>query len=182
MLDRLDPVERAVFLMADVFAVPYIEISDAVDKSPDACRQIASRARRRLRGSAPSTPRPVDRAVVDELLVALWMGDMPAVLARLAPDATCVSDGGASRRAARRPVAGAERVAAFLLSVTSRHKDELSFLNATVNGDPGIVGRLDTGEVDLVMAFELRDGAVSAVRIMRNPDKLRSVETEAMLL
>jgi RNA polymerase sigma-70 factor, ECF subfamily len=174
MLDRLDPVERAVFLMADVFAVPYTDIAKTVDKSPEACRQIASRARRRLHPPA-SSGRGTDRRVVDELLVALWLGDMSAVLARLAPDAVCITDGGGTRPAARYPIKGAERVARFLVNVTKKHKDELSFTNATVNGEPGIVGRLKDGEVDLVIAFEMGGDTVSTIRLVRNPAKLRRV-------
>ena len=180
MLDRLDPVDRAVFLMADVFAVPYADIARAVDKSPEACRQIASRARRHLRHPQRAS-RTIDRRVVDELLVALWTGDMEALLSRLAPDAVCITDGGATRVAARRPVVGAERVARFLANLTERYRDQLTVGAATVNGEPGIVGRLD-GEVDFVAAFELRGERVATVRIVRNPDKLRLVESGRRLV
>jgi RNA polymerase sigma-70 factor (ECF subfamily) len=180
MLDRLDPVDRAVFLMADVFAVPYAEIADAVEKSPEACRQIASRARRRLR-HPQRRARTIDRRVVDELLVALWMGDMDAVLARLAPDAVCITDGGANRTAARRPVVGASRVARFLANLTQRYHDQLTVTAVTVNGEPGIVGRLD-GQIDFVAAFEMWRDVVVTVRLVRNPDKLRLVERAKRLL
>ena len=179
MLDRLDPIDRAVFLMADVFAVPHEEIARAVEKSPEACRQVASRARRKLRHPQHRAPR-ADRRVVDELLVALWMGDMDAVLARLAPDAVCITDGGATRAAARQPVIGSERVARFLLNLTERYHDQLTVAAATVNGEPGIIGRLD-GENDFVAAFEMGDDAVSTIRLIRNPDKLRLVESSKRL-
>lgn len=175
MLDRLDPIERAVFLMADVFAVRYEEIARAVEKSPAACRQVASRARRRLR-HPQHRPRIADRRMVDELLVALWMGDMDAVLARLAPDVVCTTDGGATRAAARQPVIGAERVARFLVNLTQRYHDQLTVTAATVNGEPGIIGRLD-GAIDFVAAFEMGEDAVSTVWLIRNPDKLRLVES-----
>ena len=180
LLDRLDPVERAVFLMADVFAVPYADIAAAVDKSPAACRQIASRARRRIR-HPHAPPRPGDRRLVDELLVALWMGDMDAILARLAPDVVCVTDGGATRRAARRPVVGAARVARFLMNLSRRYGDRLVVEPATVNAEPGIVGRID-GEVDFVAAFEVYEECVRSVHLVRNPDKLRLVTTGAGLV
>jgi RNA polymerase sigma-70 factor (ECF subfamily) len=180
MLDRLDPVDRAVFLMADVFDVPYADIADAVEKSPEACRQIASRARRRLRHPRRRA-RTTDRRVVDELLVALWMGDMDAVLARLAPDAVCITDGGANRTAARRPVVGASRVATFLANLTQRYHDQLTITAVTVNGEPGIVGRLD-GQIDFVAAFEMWRDVVVTVRLVRNPDKLRLVERAKRLL
>jgi len=179
MLDRLDPVERAVFLMADVFAIPYDEIAGAVEKSPAACRQIASRARRRLRNPHQRS-RPGDRRVVDELLVALWMGDMDAVLTRLAPEVVCITDGGATRAAARLPVVGAARVARFLTNLTARYHDQLTVTPATINGEPGIIGRLD-GDIDFVAAFEIDGDAVRAVRLVRNPDKLRLVDASTRL-
>lgn len=175
MLDRLDPIERAVFLMADVFSVPYADIAATVEKSPQACRQIASRARRTLR-NAHGPSRPADRRVVDELLVALAMGDVAAVLARLAPDVVCVTDGGAERRAARRPVVGPERVARFLGNLARRFQDQMTAAPVTVNGEPGLVAYLD-GEVDFVAAFEVRDDRVATVRLVRNPEKLRLVAT-----
>ncbi|MDQ2754575.1 MAG: sigma-70 family RNA polymerase sigma factor, partial [Actinomycetota bacterium] len=106
LLDRLDPVERAVFLMADVFEAPFATIAKALDKSPASCRQIASRARRTLRHTRVRAQPEDDRRLVDELLVALSSGDMEAVLAHIAPDVVCITDGGANRKAARRPVVG----------------------------------------------------------------------------
>lgn len=180
LLDRLEPVERAVFLMADVFSVPFAEISAVVDRSPPACRQIASRARRKLAGSR-RPPRPVERRRVDELLVALWTGDMAAVLERLAPDVVCITDGGGEVVAARRPVVGADRVARFLLNLARRYHDQLRVTAATVNGEPGIVARMD-GAVDFVMALETDGDVVRAVRLVRNPAKLRLVESGVNLV
>src|SRR4051794_5835514 len=116
VLDRLAPVERAVFLLSDVFGVPFAEIAESVGKTPAACRQIAVRARERVRGGAPrlSANGDPDRKVVEELLMAVALGDVDAVVARLAPEAICVSDGGANKRAGRRPVVGPPRIARFL--------------------------------------------------------------------
>ena len=179
MLDRLDPVERAVFLMADVFSVPYAQIAGAVDKSPEACRQVASRARRKLR-HARVRARPADRRVVDELLLALWAGDMKTVLARLAPDVVCVTDAGPDRRGARRPVVGPHRVARFLGNLTRRHQDGVTVTPATVNAETGVVVRIH-GEIDFVAAFEVDADAVRTIRLIRNPDKLRLVGTNTDL-
>jgi RNA polymerase sigma-70 factor (ECF subfamily) len=180
LLDRLQPVERAVFLMADVFAVPYTDIAAAVDKTPAACRQIASRARRALQ-QAGRRPRVADRHLVDEVLLAFWTGDMEAVLARLAPDVVCVTDGGAHRRAARRPVVGAERVARFFTNLAERYRGQLSVTPATVNGEPGIIAYLD-GVLDFVAAFEVDGRSVKTIRMVRNPDKLGLLTTPAHLL
>jgi RNA polymerase sigma-70 factor (ECF subfamily) len=183
VLDQLQPLERAVFLLADVFAVPFAEIAVTVGKSEVACRQIASRARRRVRPDGgpghggdhrPIAPRP-DRDVVDALMTAVVNGDVAAALRHLAPDVVCVSDGGAAVRAARRPVVGAERVARFLINLTRRHAGEITARAASVNGDVGTVVSLD-GVVDLVTAFEIEGGRVVAVRMVRNPDELARVD------
>ena len=179
VLDRLEPTERAVFLMADVFSVSYREIAATVDKSPEACRQIASRARRRLRG-ARQRRAGADRQLVDELLVALWLGDMDTVLKRLAPDVVLITDGGANRRAARRPVTGGARVGRFLTNLAHRYRARMSVVPVTVNGEPGILARLD-GEIDFVAAFELDGDRVTTVRLVRNPDKLRLVDSEVRI-
>jgi RNA polymerase sigma-70 factor (ECF subfamily) len=183
VLDQLQPVERAVFLLADVFGVPFAEIAVTVGKSEAACRQIASRARRRVRpadGPGPrrdhrSEARRSDREVVDALMTAVVTGDVAAALHHLAPDVVCVSDGGATVRAARRPVVGADRVARFLINLTRRHAGRITARAASVNGEAGTVVSLD-GAVDLVTAFEIADGRVVAIRMVRNPDKLVHVD------
>jgi RNA polymerase sigma-70 factor (ECF subfamily) len=180
VLDRLGPVERAVFLLADVFSVPYAEIADTVAKSEAACRQIASRARHRLQQAGGKRPASADRQLVDALLVAIAIGDVNGVLDRLTPDATCVTDGGSARRAARRPVVGAARVARFLVNLSQRFSGRLDVRAATINGDAGAVISLD-GIVDLVAAFEVRDDRVVAIRIVRNPEKLTHVGDRLVL-
>jgi len=189
ILDQLQPVERAVFLLADVFAVPFADIAVTIGKSEVACRQIASRARKRVRpaggtGHAPSdvaADRAVahragaDRAVVDALMTAVAVGDIDSALRYLAPEVVCISDGGAERRAARRPVVGADRVVRFLVNLTRRHAGHLTARPASVNGDVGSVVSID-GTVDLVTAFELEGDRVVAIRMVRNPDKLAHLE------
>ncbi len=177
VLERLQPIERAVFLLADVFAVRFSDIAAAVGRSEVACRQIASRARRRLAaGPARHTTgaSTAERAVVDELLAAFVRGDVDGALQRLAPDVVCVSDGGAARRAARRPVVGRQRVARLLSNLAQRVPAGASVAPASVNGDPGIVVTVD-GSIDFVIAFEVDDGRVAAIWIVRNPDKLEHV-------
>ncbi len=181
VIDQLQPVERAVFLLADVFGVPFTEIAATVAKSEAACRQIASRARRRVR--RPPAPRDAgsDRSVVDALLVAIAVGDVDRVLECVAPDVVCVSDAGGRKRAAPRPVVGGPRVARFLVNLAGRQSDRTAVLPAIVNGDFGLIVSLD-GEIDLVTAFEVRGGRVTAIRIMRNPDKLARIGTPVALL
>jgi RNA polymerase sigma-70 factor (ECF subfamily) len=174
VLDQLKPVERAVFLLADVFCVPFAEIADTVGRSEVACRQIASRARRRIRVPRADHDPVTERAVVDALLTAIATGDIDAALASLAPDVVCVADGGATRRAARRPVVGAPRVARLLVNLAHRHAGQLAMRPAAVNGDVGVVISI-AGVVDLVTAFEVHGDRVAAIRMVRNPDKLTHV-------
>ena len=174
VLDRLKPVERAVFLLADVFSVPYAEIAETVGKSEAACRQIASRARRRVQLPAAHRNPGSEREVVDALTAAIAVGDIDLVLSYLAPGVVCVADGGATRRAARRPVVGASRVARLLVNLAHRYTGELSVRPVAVNGDAGIA-IIIAGAVDLITAFEVDDGRVVAIRMVRNPDKLAHV-------
>jgi RNA polymerase sigma-70 factor (ECF subfamily) len=174
LLDELGPVERAVFVLADVYAVPYDEIAEVVAKSPAACRQIASRARRRVQAADLPRASASDRRLVDELLGAVAAGDVRGVLARLAPDVVCTSDGGPDRRAARRPVVTAPRVARLLVNLSGRYGGRIEATPVSVNGDAGYVIEVD-GAIDQVLSCSVADGMVTAVRIMRNPDKLRLV-------
>ena len=178
MLERLGPLERAVLVLAEAFTVPFAEIADIVGRSPAACRQIASRARRRL----AEVPRPsasaANRKVVDRLVVAIGAGDLEGVLGLLAPEAELTAEGGPGRRAAVRPVVGAPRVARFLVNVARKVHGRLSAVPVTVNGDPGFVVSIDD-QVDQVMAFEVGGGRVRGVRIVRNPQKLTRVRPAA---
>jgi RNA polymerase sigma-70 factor, ECF subfamily len=180
LLDRLGPMERAVFLLADVFAMPYSEVSATVGKSEVACRQIASRARRRLSTGSSRPPGPAERTVVDELIMAVALGDVGTALARVAPDVVLVSDGGRTRRAARRPVVGADRVVRFLVNLARRHYEGAQIAPATVNGDAGLIVTID-GLVDVAIVFEVEKGRVAAIWVIRNPDKLEHI-TEPVAL
>jgi RNA polymerase sigma-70 factor (ECF subfamily) len=171
LLDRLGPMERAVFLLAEVFGFSYREVSDTIGKSEVACRQIASRARHRLR-DPPSRPASRgERRVVDELIMAVAQGDVAAALARMGPDAVLISDGGPRRRAARRPVVGAERVVRFLTNLGRRAYLGAEVLPSSINGDPGLIVSID-GAIDFAVAFQVECDRVAAIWLVRNPDKL----------
>jgi RNA polymerase sigma-70 factor, ECF subfamily len=174
LLDQLEPVERAVFVLADVFKVPYAEIATTVGRSPAACRQIASRARRRLQpDKAPHQAAAGDRELVSGLLRALASGDVNEVIARLAPDVVCLTDGGPRRRAARRPVIGSSRVARLLIAV-ARRNGHLAARSAVVGGLAGAV--LWAGDaVEQVMAVTSEDRVITSVYFVGNPDKFTSV-------
>jgi RNA polymerase sigma-70 factor (ECF subfamily) len=118
--------------------------------------------------------------VVDALVVAVALGDVDGALARLTPDAVMVSDGGPKRRAARRPVVGADRIVRFLVNLAHHEFGSAQVAPVTVNGDPGIILTLN-GEVDFVAAFEVDGERVSAIWLVRNPDKLENLAERIVL-
>jgi RNA polymerase sigma-70 factor (ECF subfamily) len=181
MLDRLDPLSRVVFLLTDVFAYSSDEVSRAVAKTPAACRQIASRARRKVRGARPAHPSADDRAIADQLLAALSAGDMDAAIALMSKDVVLVTDGGPNRRAARHPVVGPQRVARFLVNVAKRLPPGTEVHPATVNAAAGFFLRDASGQPDGVIACDLTDGLVSAIWVVNNRDKLRHLDTPVVL-
>ncbi len=180
-MERLDPVERAVFLLRDVFDFEYDAIADIVDKSPANCRQIATRARQHVhRAPGPHPPDPTREA---ELLVAfsqaLVVGDLEHLVAILTQDVIAWSDGGPNRRAARHPIIGIHRVSRFLTGIVKQGivmGAETSLVR--VNGEPAF--RLDVGgELYGVMVFELVEGRINAIRTVLAPDKLRAAARNA---
>jgi RNA polymerase sigma-70 factor (ECF subfamily) len=173
LLDQLTPLERAVFVLADVFDVPYAQIAATVERSEAACRQIASRARRKIRpDKQPDQGAAADRELVSGLLRALAAGDVNAVVARLAPQVVCITDGG-GRRAARRPVTGSDRVARMLIGL-ARRDSYLTSRPAVVGGSAGaIISAGDT--VEQVMAVTSEDGVITSLYFVGNPGKLGSV-------
>jgi RNA polymerase sigma-70 factor, ECF subfamily len=175
MLERLTPIERAVFLLADVFDEPFADIAAIVGKSPAACRQIASRARRRVRDPVRHVEEvTAGREVAAAFVQATVAGDVDALLELLAPDVVLVSDGGAERHAARRPVVGADRVARLVTNISRRFPAGVQLTTPSVNGEPGVVLSF-AGQPFLVMALEIRDGRIQALRTVLNPRKLGHV-------
>jgi RNA polymerase sigma-70 factor (ECF subfamily) len=173
LLDQLAPVERAVFVLAEVFEVPYAEIAATVGRSEAACRQIASRARRRLRPDERRPSAAADRELVDGLLRALAAGDVAGVIARLAPQVVCLTDGGPHKGAARRPVAGSGLVARFLTGSARRFR-HVTTRPAVVGGAAGAI--LAAGDtIEQVLAVTAADGLITAIYAVGNPDKLGAV-------
>jgi RNA polymerase sigma-70 factor (ECF subfamily) len=181
VLETLAPAERAVFVLRDVFDVPYTEIAAAVDKTPAAVRQIAHRARRHVAARRPRIQ--VDRAeqqqVVERFLVALQTGDLQVLLDVLAPDVVLVADGGGEAAAVRRPVVGSDRVASLL----SRFKTvaPTALVSAVwLNGAPAARIEL-AGELDTAVSLEVADGRITRIYAIRNPHKLARLDEEATL-
>jgi RNA polymerase sigma-70 factor (ECF subfamily) len=180
VLERLGPVERAVFLLAEVFDEPYAVIADTVGRSEEACRQIASRARRRVRDERrrfePSDSDALVRAFVDACLV----GTLDEFRKVLADDVVLVSDGGADVHAARRPVVGVERVARLLGNLVKRMPTDVDIEFHRVNHEHGLLVRRG-GLPWYVLALEQCDGRARAVRLVLNPAKLHHVDAVVAL-
>ena len=172
LLDRLGPVERVVLLMADVFAVPFAEIGATVGKTPEACRQIASRARRQLRagGPPPKATTALSRSVVEQFVGSLFGGDLERMIELSSDDLVLLSDGGPHHRAARHPIVGPDRVARFLRNIAGR-ANNVALEATSLNGDPAIVLRR-ADRPTVAMVFEADDRVVRRVLIIVNPDKL----------
>src|SRR5262245_58351366 len=182
VLETLTPTERAVFLLREVFELEYDEIAGAVDKSPAAVRQIAHRARshvaaRRPRGivSAAET-----RDALGAFQRAIETGDLQGLVDVLAPDVVLLSDGGGVKQALLRPIAGAKQVARLLRVGIPRIAGAVSIEPVHINGRPALIIRLD-GEIDSVVAVRIDDGLITALYIVRNPEKLSYVQRETAL-
>jgi RNA polymerase sigma-70 factor (ECF subfamily) len=178
LLEQLSPVERAVFLLREVFGYGYAEIARVVERSEDNCRQLLARARRHVDARRPRFE--ADRAkraeLVQRFLEAAAEGETDALVSMLAADAAAYGDGGGKVVAARRPVLGAARVARFIGGIVrlGRRRGGYVYRSVWVNGQPGFVIEGSDG-VDAVWAFDVADGLVQAIRIVRNPDKLGHV-------
>ena len=181
VLETLGPAERAVFVLREVFDVPYDEIAAAVGKSQSAVRQIAHRAREHVAARRPRTTVSTaeQREVVRRFLAALTTGDMQALLDVMAPDVILVADGGGVVEAVRRPVIGSRRVAK-LLSLFPEHTHGLQISTVLINGM--VSARVDGGgQVHTAVAFALENGRISRVYLIRNPAKLAHLDTVAEL-
>ncbi len=174
-LERLTPAERAAFLLHDVFDSSYAEVAEALGRSEAACRQLASRARAHVRGArarhAPTTDETA--RLVRAFGTAILTGDIMALRQVLAEDAVLYPDGGGRVLSALRPIHGADRVARFLFGVLKKFPLGVSarVLEETINGSPGFYVE-EAGRPIQTMAFDVRDGRISALYIVRNPDKL----------
>ena len=182
-LDRLSPLERAAFLLHDVFDYSFSQIAEALGRNETACRQLASRARTRVREARPRgvTPPHAASTSIDprhaELLSAFMSasrsGDIATLTRLLASDAKVVTDGGGKVPAALNVIEGADRVAAFLAGVVRKGwRDDFTVRFDTINGLPGLILDAPHGPIQ-TNAFEIEGGVVKAIYVVRNPDKLQ---------
>jgi RNA polymerase sigma-70 factor (ECF subfamily) len=182
VLERLSPAERTAFLLHDVFDLPFEKVATAVGRSPAAVRQLASRARSHVEAGKPRFPadRDEETRIVAAFATAWQEGDHDALLGLLDPDAIMRADGGGRVPTAGKPLLGAERIGRALVALTrsaDRRGEEPRGRFARVNGAPGLVvqDRYSTSVVSLTIDA----GRITAVDIVRNPDKLRGLTEEA---
>jgi len=177
VLESLSPLERAAFVLADVFGMPSAEVAGALDRSPAAVRQLVHRARSHVEARQPRSVVDVagHREVTERFLRAASTGDLEGLLEVLAPDVTLVTDGGGVRKAALRPIHGAEKVSRWFFGVLSRPDVEgLAPHMRTVNGEPAVVTTSVEG-VDSVLFLTVEGDRIVSLHAIRNPEKLGAV-------
>lgn len=181
VLERLTPAERVSFVLHDVFAVTFPEIAEVVGRSPDAVRQLASRARKRVRAEVPrrSVDRGEQRRVVEAFLTAALEGDLDALTAVLDPEVVWHSDGGGKVTAARVPIVGQEKVARFAQRLARGFDAKTTSATVrNVNGAPGLVLASSATGQAAVFGFTVDHGRIIRVDAIANPDKLRHLHLE----
>ncbi|KAB2352508.1 RNA polymerase sigma factor SigJ [Actinomadura rudentiformis] len=172
VLESMTPAERVAFILHDVFRYPFAEVAEIVGRTPAACRQLASSARRRLRASqAPATPAVQQAGIVKAFKQAWEAKDIDALIGLLDPDATAIADGGGLASAKLHPVEGGEQIAQAFVEVVSGVPG-LTIMERAVNGQPGLVAQQD-GAIVVVLAFEVAGDRVKRIWAVRNPEKLR---------
>jgi RNA polymerase sigma factor (sigma-70 family) len=179
VLETMTPAERVAFVLHDVFRYPFADVAEIVGRTPAACRQLASSARRRVRVARPPASAAAQRAsaaadaaIVRDFKAAWEAKDIGALIGLLDPEASATADGGGKVSAALRPIEGGEQVARYLAGILSRTPG-LTIAEAVVNGQPGLIARQD-GATVTVFAFDTTADKITRIWIIRNPDKLRS--------
>jgi RNA polymerase sigma-70 factor, ECF subfamily len=172
VLESMTPAERVAFILHDVFRYSFAEVAEIVGRTPAACRQLASSARRRVRASqALTTPAAHQAGIVRDFKKAWEAKDIDALIGLLDPHATAVADGGGLASTVLCPIEGSEQIARYAVDITVR-VPHMTILERTVNGQPGLVAQQD-GVTVTVMAFHIADGRIKHMWAVRNPEKLR---------
>jgi RNA polymerase sigma-70 factor (ECF subfamily) len=174
-LDRLSPLERAAFLLHDVFDTPFPEIAAMLDRTEAACRQLASRARRAVRDDRPAPAKAPDNhaRLLQAFGEAVASGNVAQLAELLRADAVALTDGGGRKTAARNPIVGAEKIARFFIGIAAKNAGhDMRIEPAMINGAVRALLYLD-GELDNTMSMAIDGEKIAAIYIVRNPDKLR---------
>ncbi|WP_405795965.1 RNA polymerase sigma factor SigJ [Streptomyces sp. NBC_01506] len=181
VLERLTPAERTAFILHDVFAVPFKEIAEVVGRTPDSVRQLASRARHRVRDEAPrrSVDRGEHRRAVDAFLTAVLGGDFDGLLEILDPDVVWRSDSGGNVTSARLPVIGGTKAVRYARRFMRDFDPEtMHALVRDVNGSPGVLMVDPVGRQSAVFGFNVHGGLITMIDLVVNPEKLRHLDLE----
>jgi len=174
VLDSMTPAERVAFILHDVFRYSFAEIAEIVGRTPGACRQLASSARRRIRAAGdPVTPAARQSGTVRAFKAAWEAKDIDALIGLLDPDATAIADGGGRAVTFLRPIEGGEQIARAWIELADRVLDDTTFLERTVNGRPGLVAQ-QGGVIVTVFAFDVVGDRIKHIWVIRNPEKLRA--------
>jgi RNA polymerase sigma-70 factor (ECF subfamily) len=172
VLESMTPAERVAFILHDVFRYPFAEVAEIVGRTPAACRQLASSARRRIRASqASATPIARQADIVRDFKRAWEAKDIGALIGLLDPDAKVIGDGGGLAGAGVHPIEGAEQIARACVALT-RRAPNLTIQQRTVNGQPGLVSQQD-GITLAVLAFDIAGNRIKHIWAVLNPKKLR---------
>ena len=174
-LDRLSPLERAAFLLHDVFDTPFPEIATMLDRTEAACRQLASRARRAVRDERPAPAKAPDNhaRLLQAFSDAVASGNVARLAELLRADAVALTDGGGRKTAARNPIIGAEKIARFFIGIAAKNAGhDIRIEPAMINGAFGALLYLDD-ELDHTLSMAISGEKIAAIYIVRNPDKLR---------
>jgi RNA polymerase sigma-70 factor, ECF subfamily len=173
VLESMTPAERVALILHDVFRYSFAEVAEIVGRTPAACRQLASSARRRIGTSQPpATPAGGRVGLVRDFKQAWEAKDIGALIGLLDPDTTMTADGGGLVSAALRPVEGGEQIARYLVDIADRAFGNVTILERTVNGQPGLVAQQD-GVAVTVFAFDVAGDRIKHIWAVRNPEKLR---------
>jgi RNA polymerase sigma factor (sigma-70 family) len=174
VLESMTPAQRVAFILHDVFRYSFAEVADMVGRTPGACRQLASSARRRIRAAQARAITTAQQASIVRDFKQAWEAkDIHALIGLLDPDATAIADGGGLASAARRPIEGAEQIARYYVDLAGLRLSDVTILERTVNGQPGLVAQQDGGVTVTVLAFDLAGDRIKHIWAVRNPDKLR---------
>ncbi|GIH96042.1 RNA polymerase sigma factor SigJ [Planobispora siamensis] len=172
VLEAMTPAERVAFILHDVFGYAFADVAAIVGRSPAACRQLASSARRRVRtAQAPATPAARHAGLIRDFKQAWQAKDIGALIGLLAPDATLIADGGGRVSAVLHPIDGGEKIARHAMTLAEIAPD-MTLLERSVNGQPGLVIQ-QNGVISAVIAFETAGERITRIWVVRNPDKLR---------
>jgi Sigma-70, region 4 len=173
VLESMTPAERVAFILHDVFRYPFAEVAEIVGRTPAACRQLASSARRRVRASqAPAAPAARQAGIIRAFRQAWEAKDIDALIGLLDPGATAIADGGGLATSFLHPIEGSEQIARAWVEIANRAAGTMTFLERTVNGQPGLVAQQD-GRTVTVFAFDVAGDRIRHIWVVRNPDKLR---------